>query len=91
MEREKKYLKVGDVLYPKNNYGIKSPIVIDRVTKTQAIAGDYKFRIEYYHSAVRIGGPSGYNSINYYLETDELKQELWRNTAIYIASTTNFT
>ena len=39
-------IEPGDVLYTISNYGGMRKFVIDRVTKTQAIAGITKFKIE---------------------------------------------
>ena len=42
---ENRELQVGDVLYIEDRYGgIKNKIIIDRVTKTQAVSGRIKLR-----------------------------------------------
>lgn len=78
-------LSVGDVIYMENNYGFCGKITIERVTKTQAISGDIKLRIETLDNGKRakaIGETYGWNSIRYLLETPEIKERYWRQGAV---------
>lgn len=70
-------LKVGDKVYQTYRGVPKSIMVIDRVTKTQAISGNVKFKIEFSNSRFisRIAGDS-YHMYSYILETPELKDRL---------------
>ena len=78
-------LSVGDVIYMENNYGFSGKIVIERVTKTQAISGNVKLRIETLDNGKRakaIGETYGWNSTRYLLETPEVKERYWRQGAV---------
>ena len=74
-EKEKKLLNVGDVIYGNSIYR-QSKHVIERVTRTQAISGNKKFRREYFDDCwiTTIGSNRGFGSSSYILETPELKQ-----------------
>ena len=80
-----KKLEVGNVIYGKNRiYGIREVFTIERVTKTQAISGNSRFKIETYDGRARMVGDQydGFNRTSYYLETEELKEEFIRQKAI---------
>lgn len=87
-----KQLKVGDVIYGKSIYGIEDPITIERVTKTQAISGNKKFRINYQerHPVKLIGQSYGFESTFYYVEDEEIKMEYLKRDAFYKCGQINF-
>lgn len=47
-------LNVGDVVYKYCHGSISERLIIDRVTKTMAFSGNYKFRIDYASSIYEI-------------------------------------
>lgn len=76
---EERKLKVGDRVYRVsyyNNNEIKEVLTIDRVTKTQAISGNIKFKLEdtERHGLQTIPYQSGLKHWYYQLETEKLKQ-----------------
>lgn len=79
-------LFVGAKLYRTNYNDITEVIVIERVTKTQAIAKNatYKFKIEVssYGTAIKIGNTDRWSSASFYLETPKLKEQLWKQQAV---------
>lgn len=78
----KKQLEVGDVLYTQGMRGFDRHI-IDRVTKTQAIAKHTKFCRNSSHDVTfKVLGMSGYRTSYGYLETPELKERYLRQNAI---------
>ena len=78
-EKEKKLLNVGDIIYGNSIYR-QSKHVIERVTRTQAISGNKKFRREYFDDCwiTTIGENRGFGSSSYILETPVLKQKFER-------------
>lgn len=77
-------LKVGDVIYGKNRmYGICRKVVVERLTRTQAICGGLKFKIDVNNGAVKAIGETydSWNVTYYYLENDKLKEEYFRQNA----------
>lgn len=77
-------LFVGAKLYRTNYNSITEVLTIERVTKTQAISGFNKFRIELssYGTAYKMGSTDRWSSASYYLETPELKEKLWKQEAV---------
>jgi hypothetical protein len=75
-------LEVGDELYFKKSDGsLHYASKIDRVTKTMAFAGDVRYKIEMHNwgsgePCTEYPGDSSYNSMFFYLLTDEIKEEL---------------
>lgn len=71
-------LKAGDRVYAigSNTNEIKRVITIERITKTQAIGGGYKFKLEYYDKHIRLVGDGAYSMLVYRLETPELIETL---------------
>ncbi len=94
MEAKENKLKVGDKVYTKLYNSIHSVHTIERVTPTQALCNDgrIKFRIDIssYGSVVQIG-KDRWTAASYYLETEELKQQLWRQQSISKCKTIDFT
>jgi hypothetical protein len=78
--KESKKLKVGDVIYPEYAMSdqLSRPLVIDRVTKTQAIAGEHKFKIDNKYYIKPVGGGMSYSRTHYYLESDVIKKRYIR-------------
>jgi hypothetical protein len=87
-------LSVGSKVYRTNYSQITDVITIERVTKTQAIAknGTYKFDVNVSSNGYvrKIGQTDRWSSAGFYLETDELKQQLWKQQAITILKNTDF-
>lgn len=79
-------LFVGAKLYRINYKDITEVVTIERVTKTQAIAKDgrYKFGIELssYGTARKIGDTNIWSSSSFHLETPKLKEQLWRQQSV---------
>ena len=72
-------LKKGDRVYRCYRGTPTHVLTIERTTKTQAIAKNYKFRKEYSkHVYIRVVGESSYSKASYCLETPELKAKLRR-------------
>jgi hypothetical protein len=70
-------LKVGDRIY-RSHYGEVCFFgVIDRVTATQAVSGNYKFKSEHHNGMLREIGRDK-SSVYYHLETEFLKQKAER-------------
>jgi hypothetical protein len=93
MEEKENKLKAGDVIYTKLYNAIHSTNIVERVTPTQAICngGNIKFTIDISnYGTVRQIGKDRWNSASYYLETEELKQQLWRQRAINKCKTIEF-
>ena len=67
-------LEKGDRIYRCHSGKPSSIMVIDRTTKTQAVSGTTKFRIECSGWISVIGG-SSYSRVSYYLETPKLIEE----------------
>jgi hypothetical protein len=70
-------LKVGDVVYG-TSYNDIWKYVIERVTKTQAISGNIKFKIGYGDNWVSVIGERGYSRTSYYISTPELEEKYVR-------------
>jgi len=67
-------LKAGDVIYRFYQGIIEDKLVIERITKTQAISGNHKFSISYRGENVYLIGTGGvFNSFK--IETNQLKEE----------------
>lgn len=77
-------LFVGAKLYRINYNEITEVLTIERVTKTQAISGNNKFRIELsnYSTASKMGYTDRWSNTSYYLETPELKEKLWEQETV---------
>lgn len=79
-------LFVGAKLYRINYNDITEIIIIERVTKTQAIAknGTYKFGIEVssYGTARQLGNTDRWSSAIFYLETPKLQEQLWKQQTV---------
>ena len=72
-------LKEGDRIYRCYQGSPTQVLTIDRTTKTQAIAGIYKFRKKYCKGTwISIVGEDSFSMTSYYLETPELKAKLKR-------------
>jgi hypothetical protein len=92
MEAENK-LKVGDRIYTKMYNSIHSVNTVERVTPTQAICngGNIKFYIDISDfGSVKLVGRDRWSTAFYYLETEELKLQLWRQKAINKCKTIEF-
>jgi hypothetical protein len=83
---ENRLLKTGDKLYKVNYNAVVEIFTIERTTKTQALAKDgrYKFRIELssWGTASVMGDTDKWSSATYYIETDELKEKVFKQNAI---------
>ena len=80
-----RFLSIGDVIYGKDHYGIREVLKIEKVTRTQGICGDIRFKIQVFNDSgrvVKIGQVYGWNSTSYYLETPELKENYYRQIAV---------
>jgi hypothetical protein len=75
---EKKLLEVGDVLYAKSYNKIYGTYTIERVTATQAISRNSRFKRECSFGRAYLIGADAWSITRYYLETEELKIELER-------------
>jgi len=79
-------LKIGDKIYGENRmYGISEVLVVEKITPTQAVCGDIRFKIDLIDNkrVRKIGQEYGsWNSTSYFLETDELKVKYFRQNAI---------
>jgi hypothetical protein len=79
-------LFVGAKLYRTNYNEITEVIIIERVTKTQAIAknGTYKFGIEVssYGTVRKLGNTDRWSSAIFYLETPKLQEQLWKQQTV---------
>jgi hypothetical protein len=72
-------LKYGDKIYRCYQGSPTQVLTIDRITKTQAIAGIYKFRKKYYENSwISLIGEGSFSMTSYYLETPELIAKLKR-------------
>lgn len=79
--KEVKQLEVGDKIYSRSRWGMGSIYTIERVTKTQAISGNQRFRREY-RDPKRInavGGGGAWNSTHYELENEQIKQAFYES------------
>ena len=87
-------LTVGSRVYRISFSSIVEVIVIERVTKTQAIAknGACKFDINISKtgSIRRIGERNTYSRQSFRLETEELKHQLWHQNAVQACNDTQF-
>lgn len=93
MEAKENKLKVGDRIYTKSYHSIQGVNTVERVTATQAICngGNIKFYIDILqHGGIRLVGRDKWSTYSYYLETEELKQQLWRQKAINKCKTIDF-
>lgn len=81
---EKGKLKVGDVIYSTNYGRLTGKYVINRTTKTLAISDSgARFKREFNSKDnIRISGGSTWGTVNYALETPELKEMLTRQKLI---------
>lgn len=87
MTNETNLLKVGDRIYREGNDNrITAVIIIERLTKTQAISkdGKYKFDIKLsnYYKTARLIGEDTWSNCTYCLETPELQEKLFRQVVI---------
>lgn len=90
---EKRKLKVGDKVYETIYGDIRRILTIERLTNTQAIAGNMKFSIEYQSSGKvkEIGSSKDrWNTTHYYLETEELKERKQRTDILNSISRIDF-
>ncbi len=72
-------LKEGDKIYRCYRGRPESFVVIDRVTKTQAISGNWRFKWEYADSGrVSVVGDSGWSFYGYFIETESLNYKFNR-------------
>ena len=72
-------LKEGDRIYRCYQGVPKQVLTINRTTKTQAIAGIYKFRKKCpENSWISVIGDDSFSLTSYYLETPKLKEKLKR-------------
>ena len=87
-------LKVGDVIYGENSiYGINGVYKIKRLTDTQAISGNTRFKNEILSDGriIKIGQSSDmWNRTHYYIETDELKEKYFRQNAVSTLKLTDY-
>jgi hypothetical protein len=87
-------LFAGAKIYRTNYNEIIEVIIIERVTKTQAIAkgGTYKFCIEVtsYGTVRRIGNTDRRTSSSFYLETPKLKEQLWKQQTVKKLKNTDY-
>ena len=81
LEREnmdEKLLQVGDVIYRSSSYGgVNCKYTVKRVTKTQAVCGNTKFR-RLVHGTGWVDitpMPTGYSSNSYRIATPELQEK----------------
>lgn len=71
-----KELKVGDRIFKTGTvYELPRILTVERVTKTQAISGNYRFRLKYISSIECLGRPA-YSRIWFRLATDEDVEEV---------------
>lgn len=75
-----KELNVGDVIYRMYHGEITNKMKIERVTKTQAISGNYKFR-RYYDSWISAVGERG-SFVSYSISDNKLDEEYVTNILI---------
>ncbi len=72
-------LKVGDRIYRCYRGEPTNVITIERTTKTQAISGTNRFKIEYSErSWINVVGRGSYSQASYYLETPRLIEKFNR-------------
>ena len=79
-------LKEGSRIYRTIFDKITEVITIERVTKTQAIStnGTYKFKIDVSSNGyvMKIGNTDKSSTVSYYIESPQLKKQLWKQQAI---------
>lgn len=77
-------LKVGDKIYCTHYGRVNSVSTIERLTRTQAICGQLRFDVEFSSSGYvsKKGSWDQWSSASYFIETDELKEQLFRQNAI---------
>jgi hypothetical protein len=76
-------LKVGDRIYQFYLGRVKEIYQIDRITKTLAVSGNIKFKLEYNHpEVITINSANTWEMSSYSLETPELKEQLFKQNAI---------
>ena len=80
-----KQLKVGDVIYARQYGKMNEKYIIERVTQTQAISSSgTKFKIECTDRGLCAILPRvSWNTVSYFLETPETKEEYNRAVSIY--------
>jgi translation elongation factor P/translation initiation factor 5A len=85
-------LKVGDVIYEKHSNKFTAKLRIERVTKTQAISGKYRFKIDKIWGGQNadVVGKSTWSVYDYILETDEIKEAYEKQMAINFLKSKNF-
>lgn len=87
-------IKVGDVIYGENRmYGIEGVYKIEKLTKTQAVSGNTRFKNEILSGGKvsKIGEASNiWNRTSYYIETDEFKEKYFRQNAIQTLKAANY-
>lgn len=84
MKQAMKKLEVGDIIYRKHRiYGVREMLTIERVTPTQAVCKDKRFKREVNGGEViMIGQSRSRDRERYFLETEELKEEYLREKLI---------
>jgi hypothetical protein len=75
-------LKIGDRIYRTHYKEITDVYTIDRLTKTQAISGNMRFKIDYHDSWVNTFEKDRWSSASYYIESEKLKIEYKRQKMI---------
>lgn len=77
-------LEIGDKVYESHYGEVLRHYTIERVTKTQAISGNMKFRIEVCNNGyVREVSRDKWSTRSYRLETPEIKDEYTRKNLVY--------
>lgn len=79
---EQKELQVGDALYAMSYKTIYAKYTIERVTATQAITGDMRFKRKYASWIRRIGDSGHGFRPTYHIESEKLKKEYRRQNLI---------
>ena len=90
--RSVKKLEVGDVIYASRYGKLVSRYKIERVTQTQAISGNQRFKREYHNGGfVRaVGTTTGWNTSLYKIATPELDAEFGKAVIISQLKKINF-
>lgn len=79
-----KELQVGDIIYQSHFGEIRKLGPIDRVTKTMAMVGGYKFRKNVSsNNYVYLAGESTFSIVSYRLEDDKLKEKYLRQRYLH--------
>lgn len=77
MAQEKTSLEVGDIVYEVGyrSYNVRGRYKIDRVTNTQAISGNTRFKRDCKEGRISVIGDSGYSSSFFRLWSEELEKK----------------